>query len=432
MKVTILTTNLSGGGAAIAAFRHYEALRKVGVEVRIIALRGISTEDAHVEILSHKPIKNLAGACARLLERADIARRLFPERLGQLWRFSSARWGIELAHHPWIKDADIVHIHWINHGLLSLSGIERILRLGKPTLWTLHDFWPITGGCHLPLLMSSCEATLCPRYGVGCGDCPLMGGAEDGESWTANQRRLKHRLIYTYPNLHFVAVSDLVARMVGAHIPGVPIVLPPPLSEELASLTYLSPAPILEEEPLRYIVVAAARLDEAVKGPALLREVIEHLVAKLSSEQLASVGLRLIGAARAPLFPTPPPIKVEYLGPQAPEDMSAYYKQARVVLSTSLFETFGQTLSEALAQGVPVVCFDMAGMAGLIRPGIDGAIIPAYDTEAMADALIPYLLSEHLDASERLERSRYFGAELSPERLAHRHLELYHRLLSLR
>ncbi len=432
MKVTILTTNLSGGGAAIAAFRHYEALRKVGVEVRIIALRGTSSGDTQVEILSHDPLKRLRGACARLLERADIVRGLFPGRLDQLWRFSSARWGIELAHHPWVKDADIVHIHWINHGLLSLSGIERILRLGKPTLWTLHDFWPITGGCHLPLLMSAREATLCPRYGAGCGDCPLMGEAEGSESWTANQRRLKHRLIYTYPNLHFIAVSDLVARMVGAHIPGGPIVLPPPLPEELASRTSLVPPPMLGQEPLRYIVVAAARLDEAVKGPALLREVLEHLVAKLSSEQLASVGLRLIGAVRAPLFPTPLPIRVEYLGPQAPEGMSTYYKQARVVLSTSLFVTFGQTLSEALAQGVPVVCFDMAGMAGLIRPGIDGATIPAYDTEAMADALIPYLLSEYPNASERLERSRHLGVELSPERLAHRHLDLYHRLLSLR
>lgn len=428
MKITILTTSLSGGGAAIAALRHYEALRAMGCDVRMIALKGDRREDAYIDILERRRHWRLRGQMARFLERVEIATRLFPQALGRLWRFSSAHWGIGLSRHPWVKEADIIHLHWVNHGLLSLSDIRHILSLGKPVVWTLHDLWPTTGGCHLPVLMSSYGAEMCPRYLVGCGGCPLVHCGR--ESWTNRQKSIKDLQLISPINMHFVAVSSLVARWASQHLSYIPVVIPPPLP--LGGLDHErhegGASSRDEGGALRYILVSAARLDDDVKGPALLREVMKHLVDRLPSDLVSCVRLRLVGEIKNAHVFDSFPIPTEFIGLLAADQIKSYYEQSRVVLSTSLFETFGQTLSEALALGVPVVSFDMVGMVDLIRPKVDGDVVPAYDTEAMADAILPYLLPREVNASERIERSRHLRASLSPQRIASLYLEFYRKI----
>ena len=50
----------------------------------------------------------------------------------------------------------MVHLHWINNGFLR---IEDIGKINKPVVWSLHDSWAFTGGCHLPY---NCKATRIP------------------------------------------------------------------------------------------------------------------------------------------------------------------------------------------------------------------------------------------------------------------------------
>ncbi len=40
---------------------------------------------------------------------------------------------------------DIVHLHWIALGFIK---IETLAKISKPMIWTLHDMWAFTGGCH--------------------------------------------------------------------------------------------------------------------------------------------------------------------------------------------------------------------------------------------------------------------------------------------
>src|SRR5690606_41352063 len=62
--------------------------------------------------------------------------------------FSPAISGINTTNNRLILEADIIHLHWVNFGLLSIDSIGDLLKLGKPVVWTLHDMWPFTGGCH--------------------------------------------------------------------------------------------------------------------------------------------------------------------------------------------------------------------------------------------------------------------------------------------
>ena len=44
-----------------------------------------------------------------------------------------------------VKNADIIHIHWLKDGFISLKTISKI---NKPVVWTMRDMWPFTGGSH--------------------------------------------------------------------------------------------------------------------------------------------------------------------------------------------------------------------------------------------------------------------------------------------
>ena len=62
--------------------------------------------------------------------------------------YSFAFNGCDLSKENDIREADFIYLHWINMGMLSIYDVERILKLGRPVFWFMHDMWPLTGGCH--------------------------------------------------------------------------------------------------------------------------------------------------------------------------------------------------------------------------------------------------------------------------------------------
>ncbi len=63
------------------------------------------------------------------------------------------------------KKADIVHYHLIFNYFMSLYSFKRLTQL-KPSVWTLHDPWALTGHCVYPV---ECKGWL-----TGCNDCPYL------------------------------------------------------------------------------------------------------------------------------------------------------------------------------------------------------------------------------------------------------------------
>ena len=74
-----------------------------------------------------------------------------------------------------------------------------------------------------------------------------------------------------------------------------------------------------------------------------------------------------------------------------PQAMAKIYRHSSLLLSTSLFETFGQTLVEALSVGTPVISFRCGGPEDIIRDRENGRLISPFDTKAYAEAIVSIL-----------------------------------------
>jgi glycosyltransferase involved in cell wall biosynthesis len=85
------------------------------------------------------------------------------------------------------QEADVVHYHLIHNGFFSLDALPRLARI-KPSVWTWHDPYPMTGHCVYP--------KECTRWLNGCGECPsLAAPIALGTDRTAAHHRWKKSLM---------------------------------------------------------------------------------------------------------------------------------------------------------------------------------------------------------------------------------------------
>ena len=158
MKILLLNTYDQTGGAAKSAYRLLRGLRDAGVESTMLVQT--KTSDDPSVISPESRIQRGFSLLRPALDGIPLA----PYRSRETPIFSP----------QWLPDSvpgkiadlgpDVVNLHWVCHGFLRL---ESVVRMGKPLVWTLHDSWPFTGGCHLPFD--------CIRYTDSCGHCPQLG-----------------------------------------------------------------------------------------------------------------------------------------------------------------------------------------------------------------------------------------------------------------
>jgi len=91
--------------------------------------------------------------------------------------------------------------------------------------------------------------------------------------------------------------------------------------------------------------------------------------------------------------------RVRFLGFMDREALAGAYRDYDVFLTASTIETQGIVLLEAMAAGLPVLGVRALAIPEIVRNGRDGAIVPAYDVQAMAEKLV-----ELASDSERRER----------------------------
>ena len=152
MKILILNTSERTGGAAVAAGRLEKALLRAGISVSKIVRK-----DTKLNRLRFYWERLIIFLCNGLSRK-------------KLFMVSIANTGEDISSNPLVKEADIIHLHWINQGFLSLNNIKKIVELNKPIVWTMHDMWPCTGICH--------HAWDCNNFMDECAKCPFLNSSK--------------------------------------------------------------------------------------------------------------------------------------------------------------------------------------------------------------------------------------------------------------
>ena len=370
MKVLIINKSDSTGGAAVVSRRLMEALRQQGVDARMLVS----------EKLSDSPYVKLAAG------PSTIKRKFFFERFRiflangfnrkTLFKIDTGKSGLPLWRHPWVVNADVVILNWVNQGMLSLKGVRKILQLKKPVIWTMHDMWEMTGICH--------HAGNCNHYIKECGSCPLLGHNKQRVQETVKKdlsTKVWSRKFKIYSNrkltkrLAFVAVSRwLNDKAQGSSLlrQQRTVIIP-----NAFNVPCLSPRPDYRAGKTR-ILFGAARIDDPIKGLGTLRDT-SHILKESFPEIAENLDIAFFGTLKDKNSLKGFSLHVVNLGVLTEEAAVAKaYRDADLVVSASSYETLPGTLVEAQAYGCIPVSFNRGGQADIISHHSTG-YLAAYD-----------------------------------------------------
>lgn len=357
MRILIINRSDLRGGAAVASMRLLEAMRAQGEDARMLT----------AEKLSDSPFVELWQPTRRV-KTAFLADRLgifFNNGLSRrnLFAVDSASVGLPLHRHPLVREADAILLGWTNQGMLSLRETERIAALGKPVIQTMHDMWCATGICH--------HAATCRRFETRCESCPLLGACAPrrGKADLSTRTQRRKAALYSQGRIRFVAVSEWLRRKCAASslLRGLPVeVIPNPLPVGKLCALPLRKADLASGAPIE-AVMAAARLDETVKGLDILAGALRILADK--EPALASrLHITFCGSLRDPDALRDIPVSHTHTGTVSADDLAGILSRSHLLLSPSRYESWGYTLAEGQACGALPVAFRSGGQEDIISP----------------------------------------------------------------
>ncbi len=370
MRVTFLCRSDLRGGAAIVTFRLMMAMRESGIDARMLVCEKLS-DSPYVDYCAPK----WKIQYAFLKERLNVFYHNGCNR-ATLFKIDPAADGLPVWNHPWVIEADAIYLAWVNQGMVSLEGVARLAKIGKPLTWIMHDMWNMTGICH--------HAGSCTHFQENCGDCPLLGKKASPKDMSFSTWKKKKKLYDNIP-IRFVAVSSWLAGkaeesslLKGKGVQVIPNAFPVAnhLQRESKKIEKK------EGEPIR-IIFGAARIDDPIKGLPILKDALQILHDNYPevSEKLELV---TFGSVKNPSSLEDFAISARHLGMLSCEDsIRKAYEQCDIVVSSSDFETLPGTLIEGQAYGCIPVAFDHGGQRDIITSEDVGYLAPWDDNPKM-------------------------------------------------
>ena len=166
---------------------------------------------------------------------------------------------------------------------------------------------------------------------------------------------------------------------------------------------------------------AVAATTDMVKGFDKLLSALQYLE---KSGRVDDIQLVVFGADEAELK-MDLNIPIHYVGYVSETgELVSLYNMADVMVVPSLSETFGQTASEALSCGIPVVAFRCTGLVDIVDHKKNGYLANPYNPEDLAEG-IRWCLDKNAD-----NRLGNFGRKkvlekFAPEVVGKQYLDLY-------
>ena len=324
---------------------------------------------------------------------------------------------------PLVQAADVINLHWVAYYQSPVT-LHRLLDLGKPVVWTLHDQWGLTGGCHI--------ATRCERYRHDCHPCPQL--ADDPFNLPKAVLRDKVEL-FSGADLTIVTPSQWLATCATESrlFKDAPVLVIPNSVET----DVFAPLPKAQARealalPLESVVLlfGATDVKEKLKGFRELRDALQHCLAHPEFQRLVDDDkIRLLCFGHSSEELRPGRIPTTPLGYVASEETMRFaYAAADVFILPSLEDNLPNTMLEAMSCGTPVVAFAVGGIPDVVVDGVTGRLAPPGDVRSLGDAILALVFNsdERELMGQNCRKAMVDG--YSPQVQARRYLESYQEL----
>ena len=378
MNIAFLSTFENYGGAAIAAKRLQKALLKSG-ETAVMVVQEKTSADDSVYSFSITYIGKLVAKIRFALDRFLF---IFSEKSKAVrFSFSAAQIGVNPNANTQIKNAEIVHLHWINFGFISLKSIEQIK---QPIVWTLHDMWAFTGGCHY--------SGECENFKSECGNCvPFLKNPSDSD--LSNDVWLKKQALFLHKNITFVTCSRWLADLAKSSTllqNHKVISIPNPIDISLFKPNNFGKKSFNLDDNKQYILFGAVNVADSRKGFSYLKEALNLLFEKIQNQPNLPEIL-IFGKAEVSDF-SDLKLKVNFLGQLFDQQQIINtYNAATVFVIPSLEENLPNTIMEALACGTPVVGFEVGGIPEMLDHKKTGYLAKYKSSQDLSDGIFHVL-----------------------------------------
>lgn len=364
MRVLFVSDEGTGGGAAIAATRLAQALRRKGVFVHRLFRHGEAPPADSFDALTQLEARSYMLSRVRALHHNELTRQIAV----RAWTESFRQF---LRQHRF----DTIHIHNLHSAGWDIEVVETCLE-HAPVVWTLHDMWAITGSC--------AYAYDCKKYLATCdAHCPEASSYPTLPGSMISSAHLRRRQFFsTATGLTVVAPSQWLANCARSALPHripvrhVPNCLDRDIFRPASPLR--SSAPGL---PPRLLVVGTDLTDRR-KGLGLLLKALKLLNHKVELLVLGADQTKIVEL----LAQSPSTVHLRALGfVRGDGGLAKAYQEAEILLHPALADNEPLVVREAMACGLPVVGFAVGGLSELVADA--GWLAPVGDVEALAKQL---------------------------------------------
>lgn len=421
MKVTLINTSDAGGGAPAACMRLLKALQSSGVDATLLVQEKKTNEPG-----VYPMVRDLKS---RLNARFDF---LF-ERLPFIWffardksvrfAFSTAHTGSDISGEQPVKNAGILHLHWTNQGFLSIDNLNQLVALGKPVVWTMHDMWAFTGGCHY--------AGTCDHFLGQCGNCYFLRNPGPNDISLAGWAK-KQVLFYNQHNIVFVTPSRWLADVAGKssllnrfRIEVIPNPIDTVIFSPKGKLMCRNKWSI--DPAARIILFGAANINDRRKGITYLVEALDIL--KNSVNAVENIEIVIFGKNKS--FDTSLlPFKTYAMDIIRSEaELAELYSLADIFVSPSVEDNLPNMIMESLACATPVVAFDTGGITDMVIHQQNGYLAHYLSSADLAKGMQEVLFSPAPERLAEQARNKVLN-DFSYEKVASQYIALYQSILS--
>lgn len=362
--VLYLSTYSDGGGMSIAANRIHLGLRSIGINSKMLSMRADPDNDNREDQIYVFGVPEGENCDQNDTTKLDTWPRC-----------------IDINDYIEAFDPQIVQLHWVNDNFISIEDIGKMTN--RKIVWRLADCRPFTGICHF---VGSCK-----RYKFGCGKCPRLRSTEEND--LSRSTWLEKQSAYNNIDLTVVVPSNVMRKLV-ANSPLTKdrkiVVIPNGLDLQM----FYPEDKITAREALgipkdkKVIIFGATNVNCHRKGLQLLKKAMSRLMESHKEEY------HIVVFGEGANDVCIPDIPITSLGFIKDKNWQrTAYSAADVMVVPSLEEPFGQTVTEAMACGTPVVTFRNIGPEDVVDHKQTG-YLAEYASPADLAAGIEWVLSD--------------------------------------